>query len=354
MKPKKQGQEQAMFNYLDANAKKIIKNVDVLSLILGSLVEDFKEMDEGQLKAYLAPIQNNVKNFSPQVQMQSTELFIGKNKCILDTLFAFNKGKQGALLVDIEMQSTNDYYMELRNVQYCTAVLAQSRFKKNRMDKLFVIWINMAPPHKDEGIIMVSAQARFDPQHQKYVKRRGLRKCPTSIIVNLYDIRKPRIDAIKSEKLDLIAVLSTIFSVTIDYKEKDAILKARGFHYDEKMRKEMENMESWSRYIFNSMKPMMLEDAKKEVREQAWAEGMAEGMAEGREKGRKVGLKEGRAEGRKEGYDVGVEEMSEIYVSFANGKSDEEVLEAFPKLTLAKVKKQRQKFEKLKIKLNRG
>ena len=120
MKPKKQGQEQAMFNYLDANAKKIIKNVDVLSLILGSLVEDFKEMDEGQLKAYLAPIQNNVKNFSPQVQMQSTELFIGKNKCILDTLFAFNKGKQGALLVDIEMQSTNDYYMELRNVQYCT------------------------------------------------------------------------------------------------------------------------------------------------------------------------------------------------------------------------------------------
>ncbi|MGM9953030.1 MAG: hypothetical protein ACI32Q_06530, partial [Intestinibaculum porci] len=87
-----------------------------------------------------------------------------------------------------------------------------------------------------------------------------------------------------------------------------------------------------------SMKPMMLEDAKKEVREQAWAEGMAEGMAEGREKG----------------YDVGVEEMSEIYVSFANGKSDEEVLEAFPKLTLAKVKKLRQKFEKLKIKLNRG
>ena len=83
MKPKKQGQEQAMFNYLDANAKKIIKNVDVLSLILGSLVEDFKEMDEGQLKAYLAPIQNNVKNFSPQVQMQSTELFIGKNKCCL-------------------------------------------------------------------------------------------------------------------------------------------------------------------------------------------------------------------------------------------------------------------------------
>ncbi|MDD6423113.1 MAG: hypothetical protein PUF83_08655, partial [Intestinibaculum porci] len=148
MKPKKQGQEQAMFNYLDANAKKIIKNVDVLSLILGSLVEDFKEMDEEVLKAYLAPIQDNVKNFSPQVQMQSTELFIGKNKCILDTLFAFNKGKQGALLVDIEMQSTNDYYMELRNVQYCTAVLAQSRFKKNRMDKLFVIWINMAPPHK--------------------------------------------------------------------------------------------------------------------------------------------------------------------------------------------------------------
>ena len=90
MRPKKQGQEQAMFNYLDANAKKIIKNVDVLSLILGSLVEDFKEMDEGQLKAYLAPIQNNVKNFSPQVQMQSTELFIAKNKCILDTLFAFN------------------------------------------------------------------------------------------------------------------------------------------------------------------------------------------------------------------------------------------------------------------------
>ena len=89
-------------------------------------------------------------------------------------------------------------------------------------------------------------------------------------------------------------------------------------------------MESWSRYIFNSMKPMMFEDAKKEVREQAWAEG----MAEGREKGRKVGLKEGRAEGRKEGYDVGVEEMSEIYVSFANGKSDYELLEAFQILIL--------------------
>ena len=46
MKPKKQGQEQKMFNYLDANVKKIIKNVNVLSLILGSLIGDFKEMDE--------------------------------------------------------------------------------------------------------------------------------------------------------------------------------------------------------------------------------------------------------------------------------------------------------------------
>ena len=328
-----------MFNYLDANAKKIIKNVDVLSLILGSLVEDFKEMDEGVLKAYLAPIQNNVKNFSPQVQMQSTELFIGKNKCILDTLFAFNKGKQGALLVDIEMQSTNDYYMELRNVQYCTAVLAQSRFKKNRMDKLFVIWINMAPPHKDEGIIMVSAQARFDPQHQKYVKRRGLRKCPTSIIVNLYDIRKPRIDAIKNEKLDLIAILSTIFSVTIDYKEKDAILKARGFHYDEKMRKEMENMESWSRYIFNSMKPMMLEDAKKEVREQAWGEGMAEGLKEGRE----VGLKEGRAEGRLEGAKA----LMKVYHFLAKGMSNTDILKALPGVSIEFVVEARDSYEEV-------
>ena len=80
-------------------------------------------------------------------------------------------------------------------------------------------------------------------------------------------------------------------------------------------------MESWSRYIFNSMKPMMLEDAKKEVREQAWAEGMAEGRLEG------------------------AMLLKKVNHLLAKGMSDEEILTALPNVTVDFMKYARESYE---------
>ena len=106
-------------------------------------------------------------------------------------------------------------------------------------------------------------------------------------------------------------------------------------------------MESWSRYIFNSMKPMMLEDAKKEVREQAWGEGMAEGLKEGREVGLKEGRAEGRAEGRKEGRLEGAKALMKVYHFLAKGMSNTDILKALPGVSIEFVVEARDSYEEV-------
>ncbi|MDD6423606.1 MAG: hypothetical protein PUF83_11220, partial [Intestinibaculum porci] len=113
--------------------------------------------------------------------------------------------------------------------------------------------------------------------------------------------------------------------------EKDAILKARGFHYDEKMRKEMENMESWSRYIFNSMKPMMLEDAKKEVKEQVEKEVRDEVTKEVRD----------------EGYKEGAKALMKVYHFLAKGMSNTDILKALPEVSIEFVVEARDSYEEV-------
>lgn len=104
----------------------------------------------------------------------------------------------------------------------------------------------------------------------------------------------------------------------IEYEKNGAILKERGFTLEKDEEQEMKTMEYWSKGIFESMRG----DIKKEVREEI--------------------KKEVR------------EESSVIFTLFADGKSDKEVLKAFPELTSTEVEKMRQEFEKLKIKMNAG
>ena len=89
-----------------------------------------------------------------------------------------------------------------------------------------------------------------------------------------------------------------------------------------------------SKGIFESMrgdiKKELREEVKKEVREEI--------------------KKEVREEIKKEVR----EESSVIFTLFADGKSEKEVLKAFPELTSTEVEKMRQEFEKLKIKMNAG
>ncbi|MGM9954212.1 MAG: hypothetical protein ACI32Q_12710, partial [Intestinibaculum porci] len=92
-----------------------------------------------------------------------------------------------------------------------------------------------------------------------------------------------------------------------------------------------------------SMKPMMLEDAKKEVREQAWGEGMAEGLKEGREVGLKEGLKEGRAEGRLEGAKA----LMKVYHFLAKGMSNTDILKALPGVSIEFVVEARDSYEEV-------
>lgn len=112
----------------------------------------------------------------------------------------------------------------------------------------------------------------------------------------------------------------------IEYEKNGAILKERGFTLEKDEEQEMKTMEYWSKGIFESMRG----DIKKELREEV--------------------KKEVREEIKKEVR----EESSVIFTLFADGKSDKEVLKAFPELTSTEVEKMRQEFEKLKIKMNAG
>ena len=140
---------------------------------------------------------------------------------------------------------------------------------------------------------------------------------PTVILVNLYDIRKEREAEIRSEKEDIIAILSTIFSTKIDHKKKGAILKERGFTIDEKDEQEMKDMESWSKGIFESMRDDIAEEVKRKARE------------------------EGRLEGRLEGVML----FKKVNHLLAKGMSDEEILKALPDVTAEFVKDARESYE---------
>ncbi len=74
-------------------------------------------------------------------------------------------------------------------------------------------------------------------------------------------------------------------------------------------------MESWSRYIFNSMKPMMLEDAKKEVRD--------------------------------EGYKEGAKAMMKVYHFLAKGMSNTDILKALPGVSIEFVVEARDSYEEV-------
>ena len=96
-------------------------------------------------------------------------------------------------------------------------------------------------------------------------------------------------------------------------------------------------MESSSKSFYESMKY----DLVKEVKMELYYEAKAEGRILGREEDRE----EGRIEGRKEGREEVLTLVADLYSSVIAGKSDEEVLKAYPDLTLEKVKAFRQAFE---------
>lgn len=330
------------YAHLDINAKKILRQVNVLMLIFRGLIDEFEDMSDEALMALLEPVKDGLENISPIIRESNPELDHKDQKRILDLLYLVAREGKPKMFVDIELQSTKEQHVEIRSVQYITALLGKTTFVNDELDKVILIWVNMAPPKREEGTILVNPPLLFDRVTQSYWPRKALNVCPTVIQLNLYDIRKDREEEIREEGTDVIAILSTIFSKKIDHKKKDAILKERKFTLNQENEMEMKDMESWSKGIFESMR----DDIAKEVREEI----LNEGLIEGREKGRE----EGMAKGREEGFDDGIAESADIFALFAEGKSDEEVLQVFPKLTLMSVKKARQGFEKLKVKMNLG
>ena len=101
-------------------------------------------------------------------------------------------------------------------------------------------------------------------------------------------------------------------------------------------------MESWSKGIFESMRDEMMEEIKKEMDKENYKELYKESY------------KEAYIKAYIKAYKEGCEEVTAIFTLFADGKSDEDVLEAFPELTSTKVEKMRQQFGELKNRMNRG
>lgn len=100
-------------------------------------------------------------------------------------------------------------------------------------------------------------------------------------------------------------------------------------------------MESSSKGFYESMRDDIVKEVKKRVEKEIYYEAKAEGRILGREEDREEGRIEGRIEGREEVLTL----VADLYSSVIAGKSDEEVLKAYPDLTLEKVKAFRQAFE---------
>ena len=230
-------------------------------------------------------------------------------KRILDLLYVINRKEKPKMFVDVELQSTKERFVEIRSTQYITAILAKTHFVENELAKVIMIWINMAPAKHEEGTILVNPPLLYDRVHDVCCLREALKACPTVILVNLYDIRKEREAEIRSEKDDIIAILSTIFSTKIDHIKKGAILKERGFTIDEKDEQEMKDMESWSKGIFESMRDDIAEEVKREASEE------------------------------------GIRKFKKVYHLLAKGMSDEEILKAIPEVTDEFVKDARESYE---------
>ncbi len=211
------------YAYLDLNAKRILHSVNILMLIFRALIDEFKDMSDEALTALL-------ENFSTMIREGNPELDHNDQKRILDLLYVINRKEKPKMFVDVELQSTKERFVEIRSTQYITAILAKTRFVENELAKVIVIWINMAPAKHEEGTILVNPPLLYDRVHDVYCPREALKVCPTVILLNLYDIRKEREAEIRSEKEDIIAILSTIFSTKIDTgDERYGILEQRYF-----------------------------------------------------------------------------------------------------------------------------
>ena len=301
------------YAYLDLNAKRILRKVNILMLIFRALIDEFRDLSNEALMALLKPVKDGLANFSPMIREGNPEFDHNDQKRILDLLYVINRKEKPKMFVDVELQSTKERHVEIRSMQYMTSILAKTRFVENELAKVIVIWINMAPAKHEEGTILVNPPLLYDRVHDVCCLREALKAWPTVILVNLYDIRKEREAEIRSEKEDIIAILSTIFSTKIDHKKKGAILKERGFTIDEKDEQEMKDMESWSKGIFESMRDDIAEEVKREVRE------------------------EGRLEG--------VMLIKKVNHLLAKGMSDEEILKALPDVTAEFVKDARESYE---------
>ena len=277
-------------------------------LIFRALIDEFKDMSDEELTALLKPVKEGLENFSTMIREGNPELDHNDQKRILDLLYVINRKEKAKMFVDVELQSTKERFVEIRSTQYITAILAKTHFVENEWTKVIMIWINMAPAKHEEGTILVNPPLLYDRVHDVYCPREALKVCPTVILVNLYDIRKEREAEIRNEKTDIIAILSTIFSTTIDHKKKVAILKERGFTFNEK-KQEMKDMESWSKGIFESMRDDIAEEVKREASEE------------------------------------GIRKFKKVYHLLAKGMSDEEILTAIPEVTYEFVKDARESYE---------
>ncbi len=216
------------YAYLDLNAKRILRKLNILMLIFRALIDEFRDLSNEALMALLKPVKDGLANFSPMIREGNPELDHNDQKRILDLLYVINRKEKPKMFVDVELQSTKERHVEIRSMQYMTSILAKTRFVENELAKVIVIWINMAPAKHEEGTILVNPPLLYDRVHDVCCLREALKAWPTVILVNLYDIRKEREAEIRSEKEDIIAILSTIFSTKIDHKKKGAILKERG------------------------------------------------------------------------------------------------------------------------------
>ncbi len=199
------------YAYLDRNAKKILRKVNVLMLIFRSLIDEFIDLSDEALMTLLEPVKEGLENVSPLIREGNPELDHSGQKRILDLLFVVHQEERPKMFVDIELQSTQEKHVEIRSVQYITALLGNTKFVENMLTKVILIWVNMAPTRREEGTILMNPPLLYDRVSDSLRSREALKACPTVILLNLYDIRKDREEEIRNEKMDVIAILSTIF-----------------------------------------------------------------------------------------------------------------------------------------------
>lgn len=151
----------------DAEAKKFLSNVEILSRIMKRVVPEFKDMDLDEIKkCILNPTVGTelLDEGLTNITGENTESSIPSEGCVtFDVKFSAkaDRNSRGKVILDMEMQQKKDlpYPVESRGIFYCARMLSSQKTREfsnsdyGNIRKVYSIWLLFSKNQEEEAAI---------------------------------------------------------------------------------------------------------------------------------------------------------------------------------------------------------